>query len=177
MVTFRFRLSEEEYYQYNYYTAWASPGKKSFRIWYFLRVLLLYAGVALLYIVVSRSHILWVDISVFVITGLIYLFLVPFFVKRSIRRRVKDILSKKENEHVLEEAEIILSDTGIVDKDTLSESRYAWDAIVHFADTPDSYYLYTNSYHAIVIPKRVIKTNDERRETERLLTQHLPLQA
>ena len=177
MVTFKFRLSEEEYYQYNYYTAWAAPGKKSFRAWYFLRVLLLYAAVALLYIVASRSHILWVDITVFVVTGLAYLFLVPVFVKRSIRRRVKDILSKKENQHVLDEAEIILSDTGIADKDTVSESRYAWDAIVHFADTPDSYYLYTNSYHAIVIPKRAIQTEEDKKETERLLNKHLPLQA
>ena len=177
MVAFKFRLTEEEYYQYNYYTAWASPGKKTFRAWYFLRVLLLYAAVALLYIIASRNHNFWVDISVFLITGFVYLFLVPVFVKRSVRKRVKDILSKKENQHVLDESEIVLSSTGIIDKDTLSESRYAWDAIVLFADTPESYYLYTNSYHAIVIPKRVIKTEEEQKETERLLNKHLPLQA
>lgn len=177
MITFKFKLSEEEYYQYNYYTAWASPNKKSFRVWYFLRVLLLYGAVALLYIVASHSHILWVDITVFVVTGLAYLFLVPVFVKRSVRRRVRDILAKKENQHILDESEVILSDTGIIDKDSLSESRYTWDAVVHFADTQDSYYLYTNSYHAIVIPKRAIKSGEEHRETERLLNQHLPLQA
>src|SRR5690349_8405871 len=112
MITFKFRLSEEEYYQYNYYTAWASPKKKKFRTWYFLRVLLLYTAVAALYIVVSRSHIVLVDVSVFLITGLIYFFLVPLFVRRSVRRRVKDILSKKENQHILDESEVILSNTG-----------------------------------------------------------------
>ena len=85
---------------------------------------------------------------------------------------MKDTLSKKENQHVLDEAEIILSDTGIIDKDTHTESRYNWDAIVRLAETPDSYYLYTNSYHAIVIPRRVVGADDEK-ELNRLLGEHL----
>src|SRR4051812_9675136 len=120
MITFRFTLTEEEYYQYNYYTAWSAPSKKMYRIRYFLRVLILYAAVAILYIIANRAHNLWIDFTVFVVTGLVYLLFVPFFIRRSVKRRVADILSKKENQHVLHEAEIILSDNGIVDKDTVS---------------------------------------------------------
>ncbi|MBA4167003.1 MAG: YcxB family protein [Chitinophagaceae bacterium] len=177
MIVFKFRLTREEYYQYNYYTAWSAPSRKKYRIMYFLRVLLLYGAVALLYIISTHSHIIWIDVSVFVFTGLVYLLLVPFFIRRSVHRRVADILSKKENQHVLDEAEIVLSDTGILDKDAVSESRYDWDAIVQFAETPDSYYLYTNSYHAIVIPKRVIRDDAGLKEAERLFDSHLPLQA
>jgi hypothetical protein len=144
---------------------------------YFLRVLLIYGAVALLYILSTHSHIIWVDISVFLFTGLAYLFLVPFLIRRSVHRRVADILAKKENQHVLDEAEIMLSETGILDKDNVSESRYDWDAVVHFAETSDSYYLYTNSYHAIVIPKRAIRNDADEKETERLFNSHLPLQA
>lgn len=177
MITFRFSLTEEEYYQYNYYTAWAAPAKAKYRIWYFLRVIILYGAVALLYIVASRSHLLWVDAAVFGITGLIYLLLIPFFIRRSVKRKVKDILAKPENQHILNEAEIILADSGITDKDSVSESRYDWEAIVHFAETPLSYYLYTNSYHAIVIPKRVVNESGKENETKRLFDGHLPLQA
>jgi YcxB-like protein len=177
MVSFRFRLTEEEYYQYNYYTAWAAPRRKRYRLIYFLRVIVLYGAVALLYIIATRSQLIWLDISVFVITGLAYLFLIPWFIRRSVKRKVHDILSKKENQHILEEAEIILSDTSIIDKDLVSESRYDWEAIVHHAETADSYYLYTNSYHAIVIPKRAIESTADRQETERLLQEHLPLDA
>jgi hypothetical protein len=177
MVSFKFRLTEEEYYQYNYYTAWAAPQRKRYRIRYFFRVIILYGAVALLYIVATHSHLVWIDISVFVFTGLIYLFMIPFFIKRSVKRRVNDILSKKENQHVLDDAEIILSDTGIIDRDTYTESRYEWNAIVHHAETPDCYYLYTNSHHAIVIPRRVIHDPAELKEMERLLDTHLPLQA
>lgn len=177
MISLQFTLTREEYFQFNYYTAWAAPSRKNYRIRYFLKVLLLYGAVALLYILVSRSHSVWIDISVFVITGSLYLFFIPFFIKKSVERRVNDILSKKENQHVLDEAEVILTDAGITDKDTVSESRYAWDAIVNFAETPDSYYLYTNSYYAIVIPKRVIKTEAVHAALKKLFNEHLPLEA
>jgi hypothetical protein len=174
MVSFKFRLTEDEYLQYNYYTAWSAPGRKKYRIFYFLRVILLYGAVAMLYIIATRQHYVWIDISVFIITGTAYLVMIPSFVKGSVRRKVKDILSKQENQHVLDEAEITLSDAGIIDKDTVSESRYEWDAIVRFAETDDSFYLYTNSYHAIVIPRRVVNKEDES-EVKRLLSEHLPL--
>lgn len=177
MTVFRFTLTEEEYFQYNYYTAWAAPSRKMYRVKYFLRVLALYAIVALLYIFANKGHNIWIDLTVFIFTGLVYLFFVPFFIKRSVRRRVVDILSKKENQHVLLEAEIILNDSGIIDKDTVSESRYDWDAIVHFAETEDCYYLYTNSYHAIVIPKRAIPDELVSGEVQRLFDTHLPLEA
>ena len=66
-------------------------------------------------------------------------------------------------------------DTGIVDKDTASETKYTWEAIVRKAETPTSYYLYTNTHHAIVIPKRVLGNLQEKQELHRLLNQHLPL--
>jgi len=177
MVTFKFKLTAKEYLQYNYYTAWADPGKKSYRFNYFLRVFLLYGFVAALYILTSKSHLIWIDILVFVLTGTVYLMLVPFFIRQSVKRRVSAILTKKENLHILEESEIILSDTTIVDRDTVSESRYSWDAIVRICETADSFYLYTNSYHAIVIPKRVMNTGPENKEVLRLFHKCLPLSA
>jgi hypothetical protein len=174
MVSFKFRLTEDEYLQYNYYTAWSAPTRKKYRTYYFLRVIILYGAVAMLYVIATRQHYIWIDISVFVITGLIYLVMIPSFVKASVRRKVKDILSKKENQHVLDDAEIILADTGIIDKDTHTESRYNWDAIVRLAETTEAYYLYTNSYHAIVIPKRAVDKEQEK-ELIRLLSENLPL--
>jgi hypothetical protein len=177
MIALKFRLTEEEYFRFNYYTAWADPRRKRYRIMYFLKVILLYGAVAFLYILASGMLLLWINISVFVLTGLAYLVFIPFFIKRSVRRRVNALLSKKENQHILDESEIVLSANGIIDKDTLSESRYDWDAIVHHAETEDGIYLYTNSYHAIVIPKRVIPDQRQLQDTIRIIEDHLPLHA
>lgn len=177
MIRFGFQLTREEYFRFNYYTAWASPQRRPYRLRYFARVIFFYSAVALLYLISRQSPLFWIDITVFVVVGLIYLLLTPILIRWSVRRKVADILSRKENQHVLENAEIILSESGIIDRDAVSESKYSWDAIVRYAETEDSHYLYTNSYYAIVIPKRVIPTETDRREMEQLLAVHLPLQA
>ena len=175
MLTLKFHLTEDEYFEYNYFTAWSSPDKKTYRFWYYLRVFLLYSAIAILYILSNHSHNMIVDFSIFGTIAIIYFLMVPYLVKRSIYRKVKQILSQPENKHILEQAEVIVMDTGIIDKDKESESRYNWEAIVKKAETPASYFLYTNSYHAIVIPKRVLKNAEEKKELERLLNEHLSL--
>ena len=175
MLSLRYHLTEEEYFRYNYYTAWAAPDKKWYRIRYYLRVFLLYGAIAAIYIFANHSHQMLVDFIIFGVIATIYFLLVPALIKRSIRRRVRTILAQPENGHVLDEAEVVLMDTGILDRDKSSESKYGWEAIVKKAETPDSYYLYTNSYHAIVIPKRVIYNPQEKQELQRLFNQHLPL--
>jgi len=138
-------------------------------------MLLIYGIIAGLYIFAKYSGRLFIDLIIFFGIGLIYFLMIPFLIKRSVRRRAEEILAEKENAHILEDAEVMLSEDGIVDKDKVSESRYAWDAIVRKADTPDSYYLYTNTYHAIVIPKRILNNPSERSELEELFNRYLPL--
>lgn len=175
MPLLKYHLSEEEYFDYNYYTVWKAPDKKNYRIGYYLKVLLLYAVIAGFYIFSRRKHVIEIDLIIFATIGLAYFLLVPFLVKRSIHRRVRQILSHPENKHILEEAEVVLSDTGILHKDAESESKYSWEAIVKKAETKTSYFLYTNSRNAIVIPKRMLKSTEERKELERLMVEYLPL--
>lgn len=175
MLSFKFNLTEEEYFQYNFYTAWAAPHKKSYRVRYYTRVLALYTIIAALYIFTSRSHRIEIDLAIFGAIGIVYFLLVPLLIKTSIRRRTKQIIAEPENQHVLDESEIIFTESGITDQDHVSQSRYDWDAIVKKAETPNSIYLYTNSYHAIVIPKRVIRNQNERDQLQALFNRFLPL--
>jgi len=175
LLILKYNLTEEEFFDYNYYTAWSSPDKKGYRIRYYLRVFLLYTAVAVLFIVSNHSQQMGIDFVIFGAIALAYFLLVPWLIKRSIQKRVRDILRHPENGHVLGASEVILSDTGIVDKDDASESRYTWEAIVRKAETAFCYYLYTNSHHAIVIPKRTLQNTADKREMERLLNTYLPL--
>ena len=176
MLTLRFNLTREEFLEYNYYTSWSSPDRRSYRFRYFMRVLALYGLVAAGYVFINRNrHELLVDIFVFSAIGLIYALIVPVLVKRSIKSRVNSMLKEPENLHILQTSEITLNEEGIIDKDNASESRYNWEAIVKKVETKDSYYLYTSSYHAILIPMRALSTPEEQKELKRLLDQHLPL--
>lgn len=174
MVHIHFRLTEEEFFQFNYYTAWAAPERSGYRLWYFLKVMLLYAVVAIIYIFLNKDHDWPVDFTIFAIIGVVYFLLIPHLVKRSVKVRVKDILSRKENQHVLEDSEIIVDAKGIFEKDVVSESRYEWEGIVRLAVNYDCIYLYTNSFHAIVIPRRALD-DQQSANLEELFNIHLPL--
>lgn len=176
MLTLRFNLTREEFLEYNYYTSWSSPDRKGYRYRYFLRVLALYGVVAAGYVYINRHrHDLLTDIFVFGTIGLIYALIVPLLVKRSIKSRVNAMLREPENQHILDMSEITLSEKGILDKDNASESRYNWEAIVKKVETKNCFYLYTSSWHAILIPMRALSTPEEKKELKRLLDQHLPL--
>lgn len=176
MLTLQYNLTREEFLEYNYYTSWSSPDRRSYRLKYFLRVLVLYGAVAAGYVYINRNrHDLLTDAFVFGSIGLIYALIVPVLVKRSIKSRVNAMLREPENQHILQTSVITLSEQGIIDKDSASESRYNWEAIVKKVETKDCYYLYTNSYHAILIPMRALADAAEKKELKRLLDQHLPL--
>lgn len=174
MLDLKFNLTAEEYYSFNYYTTWSAPGRKQYRLFYYGRIILLYAAVALLYIFSKGTDQWMTDLIIFFGIGLVYFFLLPLLVKRSIRNRVKQVLKKEENQHILQESQVVISKDGVIDRDTVSESRYDWEAIVKKAETSDCFYLYTNSYHAIVIPKRTLN-KEQVHELNLLLEQHLPL--
>lgn len=176
MLTLQFNLTREEFLEYNYFTSWSSPDRKTYRLRYFLRVMGLYAFIAGTYIWFNRfSHDVVTDLLVFGSIGLIYAFLVPVLIKRSVVSRVNAMLKEPENQHILDTSTIILTDQGITDKDKASESRYNWEAIVKKVETKDCFYLYTSSYHAILIPKRILISGTDSAELKRLLDQHLPL--
>lgn len=175
MLSFKFSLKEEEYFAYNYYTAWAAPHKKTYRIRYYARVFALYSLIAGLYIFTNHSHRIEIDLAIFLLIGVIYFLSVPFLIRNSIRRRTSQIVAEPENQYILQESEIIISDTGIEDQDSVSNSRYDWEAIVKKTETANCFYLYTNSYHAIVIPKRVIKSQQERDQLQGYFNRFLSL--
>ena len=177
MLLIKFQLTEQEYFAYNYFTAWSDPNRKHYRFFYYLKVLLLYAVVAALYLYANRDHSIWMDLAIFSIIAFLYLLMVPWLIKKSVHRRVRQILSQSENRHILEACEVGLSAHGIMDKDNESESFYKWEAIVKKAETPLAFYLYTNSYHAIVIPKRALKNEAELQQLNEMLSTHLSLSA
>jgi hypothetical protein len=177
MIILKFSLTGKEYFDFNYFTAWASPEKKGYRFRYYLRIIALYSLIALIYVVANNDHDPGIDFLVFGAIGLIYISLIPFLIRKSVQKRVDQILNDPANAHVLDQSEIILSETSIIDRDKVTETRYEWDAIVRKAEAFDCFYLYTNSYHAIVIPMRVLTSTGTLQEVLDLINTKLPISA
>lgn len=175
MVTIKFHLTEQEFFDFNYYTSWSAPERSRYRFLYYGKVFLLYFLIAAVYIFTNHSSQILVDFVIFSSIGLVYFLLIPSLIRRSIRRRVRGMLADRENEHILQESQVSLDESGIYDKDSVSETRYDWEAIVRLSESETTFYLYTNSYHAIVIPKRAISGQDQLAALRKLLDMHLPL--
>jgi hypothetical protein len=176
MLALQYQLSEAEFFDYHYHTTWASASRRRYRRWYYARIFILYTLVAAAYIIVNHSHNLIVDIAIFSIIALLYFSMVPYLVKKSIRRRVDQMLREEENKHLLETAGVEISDEGILYTDSESETKYKWEAIVKMDQSALSYFLHTNSYHAIVIPKKLLDAPADKAEWKRILNQHLPIE-
>jgi hypothetical protein len=93
MVAVSFHLTEEEYFDFNYYTSWAAPERRKYRLYYDGKVFLLYFLVAAVYILTNHTSQIAIDFIIFSFIGLVYFLLLPYLIRRSIRRRVKGMLA------------------------------------------------------------------------------------
>lgn len=175
MVILKYQLTEEEFFEFNYFTSWAAPDKRQYRVIYVLRTMLWYVAIAAVYIFLIRKDFSATALIIFAAPAIIYFLLIPTLIKRGIRQRVRAMLAKPENRQFLEPAELVISETGILAKDITSETKYNWEAIVRKAETSSCHFLYTNTQFAIVIPKRILVNAQERQELQQLFNQHLSL--
>jgi hypothetical protein len=175
MVILKYQLTEEEFFEFNYFTSWGAPDKRGYRIRYVLRTIIWYVVVAAVYIFAIRKDFSAMAFIIFAVPAIIYFLLIPMLVKRGIRQRVRTMLAKPENKQFLEPSELVITDTGIIAKDSVSETKYNWEGIVRKAETSSCYFLYTNTQFAIVIPKRILNNPRERQELQQLFNQHLSL--
>jgi hypothetical protein len=70
-----------------------------------------------------------------------------------------------------------IDDSGIYMKDTVSENRWKWEAFIKKQENEAYYFLFTSSIEAIILPKRIFKQAEEKTKFEKLLLQHLSLDA
>ena len=81
------------------------------------------------------------------------------------------------NQSIFLDTQIDISETGISMKDELSETKLQWKAFVKKQENADYYFLFTNSIQALIFPKRIFKTAEDKARFQQLLSQHLSFDA
>ncbi|WEK34407.1 MAG: YcxB family protein [Candidatus Pseudobacter hemicellulosilyticus] len=177
MLVLQYNLTREDYFKYNYYTNWTSPDKRKFRNRYYMKVLLYLFVMAGLILYTSQDKSPLITMIAVILVATTMLLLIPFLVRRSVRKRVDQLLALPANKHILDRREVQFSDTGIVSRDSNAESKFGWNAVVKVAQLPDAWYLYSSSHQAIILPKRALADEQERKELQSLLDQHISFSA
>jgi len=178
VVILKYSLTEDEYKAFNYYTGWQSPDKKSYRIKYFAKTLLFYFIGLFLFFLTKRNFPL--DFNFFLIIGVVTILLIIYLqyrIKVYYDGLVKKMIKESGENNILHFTELTLSESGINETSNKVDVRYKWHAIMKKTEVNKCYYLYLNSRQALVIPQRIFVNQKEKEEFEKLLAEHLPLQA
>ena len=177
MVSLKYSLSKEDYVNYYTYLAWDAPGNKKKR--------LVYYGKQLLPIIIFLFAFYYTGLFnrpgnfILLIAGfLIATTLLSFIGVRTNTMRVAEkVAEHPENASIFLEASITVSEAGITTKNELMETKYQWKAILKKLESKNYYFLFINSLQAIVIPKRVFNSQEEKLQFEKLLSQFLSFEA
>lgn len=163
----------------NYYLfmMWDAPERKKARLKYYGRQILVNGGIIaiLLYTQFFRSNSSTLFIYVAILTVITILQLISGRINA--KKQAEKITADEDNRSFFLETFYEINDTGITRKDENAETRFQWKAFVRKEETAEYYFLFISSVQALIFPKRVFKTMEERTQFEKLLSQHLSFDA
>jgi len=178
MIILHYKLTEQEYLDYNFYTNWLASNKKPRRlIYYYLTPLLYLVIMGFLFYKPEKGGFDNISVTIGLI-GLIALMLVTRFrIRGRFDKQILKMINTSPPDTVLPETELTISETGISGKTKIAEVKYPWNAFQKRITVNNCCYLYINAGHALVIPLRALKTVEEKEAFEKMLSEQLPLQA
>ncbi|MEO6668332.1 MAG: YcxB family protein [Ferruginibacter sp.] len=177
MVSLKFAISKEDYANYYTYVMWDAPGNKKKRLYYYgkqlLPILLLLLAFYYTGFLNRSDKFILVVVGFFVATTLLSF----LGIRTTTMRQADKVAEDPGNSSIFLEHQVTVSDGGIIIKDELKEIRFQWKAIAKKLESQNYYFLFHNSIQAIIIPKRVFISQDEKMQFEKLLAQHLSFDA
>ncbi len=183
---FQFALTAAEFADFNLYSVWSAREKRKLRIRTFLNTLFLTFGFSILGIFISgylsdgnktisfNNAMFWV---IAIATAVVITTIFHLTIGSRTRSKARKLVQKEENNHILLESEVLVNEKGITHSDSKSQSIYSWASIVKYVDVYECYYLYISSVQAIIIPKRVLTSHNERDAFKKMLEQKVSIAA
>jgi len=177
-MVIRVTLTKEIFFEFNYYTGWKAPWNRRKRVIYYLKIILYSAAIVILFHLTSKMKLAWKP----TIIGMVVLFIyfavvVPIWIKHRYKNVTQKFFEDPKNANVFLPTFIEVNDRGVKNKDSISETNYSWAAFVRKAIHKETIYLYLNNQQAILIPESSFENKIQKKEFEKLIAEHLPLQA
>jgi hypothetical protein len=177
MITLHYTLTKEDYVNFYLQVMWRSPEKRKRLIKNYIVKALLYTGL-LVFIKLSYNEDLLDTYFVFSVAIILLLFIMPIFRMAELyKKQVERTLKNPLNANFFRATQVIFSDTGIFTKNEFTETTYQWKGIVKKEENKEYYFLYINSEHAILIPKRALTIASDKPALEKLFAEHISFNA
>ncbi len=163
---FQFVFKQEDYINYNYFVAWSNPKQKISRIRAYLRPFIIIGP--LVFLIYNITHTFGIPEWLLLAIGAILSIGHPFIIKNSLKKQVANIF--KVGAKSLEGVKtVVITEEQYITSDNLSRYETDWKAFANLVETDEYFYLFETSVMAHIIPKRVLKTENEIIELRKFL--------
>jgi hypothetical protein len=177
MLSLKFAITPDDYMEYYMYMMWDAPDRKKARLKYYLRQVLVNGGIILILFYTQffrvDTYLFYVYISILTVITVLQI----INGRVNARKQAEKITGNEDNKSFFSEASYDITEAGIVRKSETFEVRYQWNAFVRKEETAAYYFLFTSSIQAVIFPKRIFKTVEDKKQFEKLLSQHLSFDA
>lgn len=177
MISVKYALTKEDYINYYTYVMWDAPEKKKSKLKFYLRQVgingLVIAVLFYTDIFQYNKLYLYIYLGILIITTTLQI----FSARANVKKQAEKIAAATNNQSIFLETHADISEAGITIKDELTETKFQWRAFVRKQENADYYFLFSNSIQAIIFPKRIFKTIEEKAQFQKLLSEHLSFDA
>ena len=175
MVSLQYILTKNDYISFYTQVFW-EEGKKKRRINFLKQAIFLTVFLGVLFFAGGTGSFNNFSIAIY---ALIFLStLLPLISgKASIIKSAERISENPENSSLFTEYYLTATDGELVVKNSFTETKYFWKAIIKKTETNTHYFLFENSLQAIIIPKNACKSEEEKLALSKIFTRNLSLDA
>jgi hypothetical protein len=177
MLSLQYALTKDDYINFYTYNMWDAPGQKKAKLFYYAKQIVVNVGIIALVFLSGIFQIRPIYFYAYVIILLLSTAMQVYSARNGVMKKAEKITEDEDNEALFLETKMLIAESGISIKDELKEQHFQWQAFIRKEENESYCYLFTNSMEALIIPKRVLKTNQDKEQFEKLLTLHLSFDA
>lgn len=178
MTSFRFSLTPDDFANYSIYVQVEAPGKKKLIFKKYWPVIIVMSLVFLINIIngfVTDKFDSTITIGIPVFAFIF--FSSVFSLKPRLKKLAMKFAANAENASVFRMTDYTFSETGVITKDDVKEVRFQWTAFIKKVETGNYFYLFIHSTNALIIPKRIFRSQVEKDKFTQLLSAHISFDA
>ncbi|MCJ7842473.1 YcxB family protein [Lederbergia sp. NSJ-179] len=156
----KYNLTEEDYLNFNlFHVKNSKTAKKAMKMQRFL--------IPIVFIVIPYVLSKMGDMSLFgllipfLLISILWIMFYPKYFYHYVIRHTKKLIKEGENDGLLGEHRMILSEEGIVDSASNRETKVTWSGIKTVKEDKHNIYLYNSSVSAYILPKRDLDDVEE----------------
>ncbi|MGC4103427.1 YcxB family protein [Ferruginibacter sp.] len=178
MITLRYALTAADFSSFSTYVQLDAPGKKKVIYKRLLPIMIVFGIICgiNIYTSVITGNFTITDLIPFVVFAALFLF--PIVSARMrLQRQAESFAANPQNARMFSMVDHYFSEAGVIIKDDAIETKFQWSAFIRKDETRDHIFLFVYSSYALIIPKRVFRSEVEKEELSKLFSQYISFDA